>query len=402
MKGNFVIIAALLSGFTFWGGSSVLAYSETYSVDSSGSGLVPNVLQFQAIAGDKHISLSWENPENADLSGVSIVRGDQNYLSVYDANSSIYKGSDKSYIDLELTNDTTYYYTIFAYNSKGVYSSGSIAKATPKLPSLTDPYQRASSDYLDINQQKPFLPAKKINKIELTDFYYYLVINKKVLQIGLNDSNELHAAAGSTVLIEIPSNIFLEAVNVISVSTEESSYLMTLVPDQNKYQLVISTSKNSGEQQLRFVTVFKNKTISEIKTKLIVDPLGNIYQKGSSFLDFGKTQEMRIEGAKVVIYWKDEGSWKVWNAEKYFQENPQITNSSGEYAFFVPKGEYFLEVSKTGFWYKKTDPFTVGPELLNVNVAIVPWIDPRVCVGVVLAATLLLIFWARRRSQTRC
>lgn len=398
MRGNITIAIIMLLGFVFGGSFSALAYS----VDSSGGELVPNVLQFRAVPGDKHVVLSWENPMHADFSGVSIVRSDQNYIPAYDANLSVYKGSDKSFIDLNLANDKTYFYTIFAYNSKGAYSSGSIAKAIPKLPSLTQPYQQASSDYLDTSQAAPPGPTKKIDKIELADFYYYLVLNKKVLQIGLSDSGELHVVGGSTVLIEIPSDIFLKPLNVISVSTDESSYLMTLIPDKNKYQLVISTPKNQSNSQLRFVAVFKDKTISDASTKLLIDPEGYVYQSGSSFLGFGKKQEMRVPGAKVVIYQKDGAGWKVWDAQKYFQQNSQITGSSGEYAFFVPKGEYYLEVSKTGFKRYKSDPFSVtGPKILNKNIEITPWLDLRVLVGIILLVILifLLIFHWRKKSS---
>lgn len=392
------ITAILIYGFIFVNSLSAAAYS----IDSSGGELVPNVLQFQAVPGDKHVSLSWDNPEGTAFSGVSIVRSDQNYIPAYDANLSIYKGSDKSYIDLELSNDKTYFYTIFVYNSTGIYSSGSIAKATPKLPSLTDPYQRASSDYLDTNQGKPLQSSKKTDKIELSDFFYYLVLNKKVLEVGLSDSSELHISGGSTVLIELPSDIFSKPANVISASTDESSYLMTLIPDKNKYQLVISAPKNPGDSQLRFVAVFKDKTISDIKTKLVIDPKGKIFQKGSSFLGFGKRQEMRVEDAKVAIFRKEDGEWKLWGAEKYFQQNPQITDSSGEYTFFVPKGEYYLEVSKTGFWRHKTAPFTIGSEILNKNIEIKPWIDSRVWAAAILAVILLLIFWIRKRMKKNC
>jgi len=389
MKKNIAIAIILFLSFIFAGSLSALAYS----VDSSGGELVPNVLQFQAISGDKHVSLSWENPVYSDFAGVSILRSNLNYIAVYDPNQSIYKGNAHSFIDLELANDKTYFYTIFAYNSKGVYSSGSIAKATPKLPSLAEPYQRASSDYLDTSEVQPPGPAKKIDKIELADFYYYLVLNKKVLKVGLNDAGELHVVGGSTILIEIPSDIFSKPVNVISVSTDESSYLMTLIPEKNKYQLVISTPKNSSSSQFQFVAVFKDRTVSNVKTKLVIDPQGYIYQRGSSFLGFGSKQEMRVSGAKVVIYQREGDNWKIWKAEKYFQQNSQISDSSGEYAFFVPKGEYYLEVSKSGFRRYKSDPFSVsGPKILNKNIEITPWVNLPVRVGISLVILLIFIF----------
>jgi len=396
MKNFFALITLVILSFAIGLNSIVFAYS----VDSSGSELVPNVLDFRAIPGDKHVSLSWSNPNYFDFSGVSILRSESAYISTYDPGQSIYQGSDKSYIDLELTNDKTYYYTIFVYSSSGVYSSGSIAKAVPRLPSITEPYQRAPSDFLDTSGERAPLSTKKIDKLALSDFYYYLVLDKKVLEIGLNDSDELHVVGGSTTLIEIPSDIFIKPVNVISVSTDESSYLMTLIPDKNKYQLVVSTPKNPDDSELRFVAVFKDKSISDIKTKLIIDPQGYVYFAGSNFFGFGKKQEMRVEGAKITLYQKEDNKWEVWNAEKYFQQNPQLTDASGEYAYFLPRGEYYVEVNKTGFRKYKSDPFDAGPEIFNRQIEISPLVDLPVITVMVIIVISLFIFWIMRWKKS--
>lgn len=394
---------AIVFGLMLMGLSGVKGdLAQAYSVDSSGSGLVSNVLAFRAIPGDKHVALSWVNPKTGNFTEVVIVRSDQSYLAKYDGTEGVYRGAESSYIDLELTNDKKYFYTIFAHSSTtGTYSSGSIAQATPKLPSLESPYAAGSKEFLDAGQALPSQPAKKTDKIELTDFYYYLILNQKVLQIGLNSLSELHVAGDSVILIEIPSDIFSKPLNVISVSTDESSYLMTEVPDKNKYQLVISASKNAGQGELRFVAVFKDKTISDVKTKLAVDPRGYIYQEGSNFLGFGPREQMRIEGGEVTIYQKEGGEWKVWESEKYFQKNPQKTDSSGEYTFFVPKGEYYLEVKKTGSKTYTSEPFLIDGEMLNKNIGLAPWVDTRLYVIIpLLLLVLFLIFrWLKKRSH---
>jgi len=397
MKKMLVVLGFILIGTTGLSGNS----AEAYSVDSSGSGLIPNVLNFKATPGDKHVALSWTNPKTSDFAGVVILRSDQSYIASYNGTEGIYKGKNNSHIDLELNNDQTYYYTIFSYSTSGTYSSGSIAKAMPKLPSLADPYTLGSKDFLDTSQDKVLQSTRKTDKIELTDFYYYLILNQKVLQIGLDISQELHVAGDSTVMIEIPSDIFTKPVNVISVSTEESSYLMTLIPEKNKYQLVISAPKNSGGGELRFVAVFKDKTVSDIKTKLAVDPRGYIFQSGSNYLGFGKRQEMRIEGAQVTIYQKEGDEWKVWQADKYFQQNLQKTDSSGEYTFFVPKGEYYLEVKKAGFRVYKSESFTISGEMLNKNIELSPWIDTRLYVVVPLLLLALFYIWHRIKRKSK-
>lgn len=395
MRKIIILICLLLLGII--GTKVVLAASNPESQ------LVPNVLEFKAVPGDQHATLSWSNPKNTDFAGVIIQRSSEIYVTSFDSGQNIYKGAESSYVDLDLTNSQTYYYSIFVFDSLGNYSSGAIAKAIPESPSLIDPYQEASKDYIDTNQGKPLASTKKVEKIELTDFSYYLVIDKKALQIGLNDLNDLRVTNDSLVLIEIPADIFVKPLNVITVSTDEASYLMKLIADKNKYQLVIPVPSMKGDHDLWLNAVFKDKTISDIRTKLVVDPQGYIYSRSSNFLGFGQKQEMRIESAKVTIYQRDANDWKIWNAGEYFQQNPRYTNSSGEYAFYVPNGEYYLTVEEAGYRTTKTASFKVDNLILNKNVEVEPKIKPWIWLIVVLMVGTILIlsirFLNRRRKK---
>ena len=391
MRKIIILICLLLFG-TF---GLKYALAQNNSQNSTDNQLVPNVLQFKAIPGDKHTTLSWSNSKSSDFSGVIIQRSTDNYVTAYDSGQNIYKGTGSSYVDLDLANGQTYYYTIFEYNSSGSYSSGAIAKAIPGSPSLVSPYQEASKDYIDTNQGKPLTSSKKVEKIEFTDFYYYLVIDKKPLEIGLDDLSNLRVTNDSMVLIEIPSNIFAKPLNVITASTDETSYLMKLIPDKKKYQVVIPAPSTKGNHELRFVAVFDDRSISDLKTKLVVDPRGYIYSASSNFLGLGRKQEMRIDGAKVTIYQKNNNGWKIWNAGEYFQQNPQLTNSSGEYAFYVPSGEYYLAVEKAGYKTVKSDSFKIDNLILNKNVEMQLKIKPWVWLIVVLVTGTILILFTR-------
>lgn len=388
-----IIILICLLSFGIFGFKYVLAQNNFQN--SSDGQLVSNVLQFKAIPGDKHTTLSWLNSKSSDFSGVIIQRSADNYVTTYDTGQNIYKGTGSSYVDLDLTNGQTYFYTIFEYNILGNYSSGAIAKATPGSPSLVSPYQEASKDFIDTNQGKPLVSSKKVEKIELSDFYYYLVVDKKALEIGLDDLNNLRVTNDSIILIEIPSDIFVKPLNVITASTDETSYLMKLIPDKNKYQVVIPAPSTKGDHELRFVAVFDDRSISDLKTKLTVDPRGYIYSLSSSFLGLGRKQEMRIDGAKVTIYQKNNNEWKIWNSEEYFQQNPQLTNTSGEYTFFVPKGEYYLAVEKAGYKTAKSDSFKIDNLILNKNVEMQLKIKPWVWLISILAIGTILVLFAR-------
>ena len=392
---NIIIIVCLLLLISF-------GFKYAFAQNSTDGQLVSNVTHFKAIPGDKHTTLSWSNLKNPDFSGVVIQRSTDNYVTTYDGGQNIYKGAGNSFIDLDLVNGQTYYYSIFEYDLAGNYSSGAIAKAIPGSPSLVSPYQEASKDYLDTNEGKPLTSSKKVEKVELTDFYYYLVVDKKALEIGLDDLSNLRVTNESMILIEIPSTIFAKPLNVITASTDETSYLMKLIPDKNKYQVVIPAPSTKGEHEIRFVAVFEDRSISDVKTKLTVDPRGYVYSLGSNFLGLGPKDQMRVEGANVTIYQKNGNDWKIWNAEDYFQKNPQITNSSGEYAFFVPKGEYYLSVEKDGYSTYKTDSFAVKNLILNMNLALEPKIKPWYYLVAIVALASIMTILVRsliRRSK---
>jgi len=82
------------------------------------------VSNFNSVVSDSSIELSWINP-TADFSGVLIKRKADSYPSAYnDASATtIYENNGTTYSDTTgLTNNTTYYYSIFVKNSSALYS----------------------------------------------------------------------------------------------------------------------------------------------------------------------------------------------------------------------------------------------------------------------------------------
>ena len=80
------------------------------------------------------------------------------------------------------------------------------------------------------------------------------------------------------------------------------------------------------------------KTIGGGNTRAITDPQGVVYEAVLS---------NRVEGATATIWERnpETGEESVWNAEEYGQTNPQITNGSGMYQWFVPEGEWQVRVT---------------------------------------------------------
>lgn len=390
----FCVFVLFLTGFYFPAKTS-----------SEEKDLVANVLNFRAVPGDSHATLSWVNPKEGDFSNVKIQRSLVTYPAGPKIGDNIYEGRDTDFVDLNLVNNQVYFYTIFVINSSGLASSGSIAQARPASPSLLDPYKETSplSAWIITTEAAPKAAAKK-EKIELSDFSYYFLFDKHPVKIGLSDLKQLHVVKNSLLLFEISADIFVKPINVITLSNSESSYLMKLLPDKNKYQVVISAPQNKGDFELRLIIVYQDKTISDLKTRLLVDPQGYIYERGSAFLGFGRGGEIRIQNAEITLFEKKDGNWQKWEAEQYYQKDPVITDNSGEYAFFVPNGEYYLEVKKQGYFGYKSESFMVEDQLISKNIELTPifkgWhlilviITFIVLVGII----ILLIRFIRKRA----
>ncbi|MBP5311782.1 MAG: Ig-like domain-containing protein, partial [Clostridia bacterium] len=80
------------------------------------------------------------------------------------------------------------------------------------------------------------------------------------------------------------------------------------------------------------------KVIGGGNTRAFTDPQGIVYEAVLS---------NPVEGATATIWERnaETGEESVWNAEDYGQTNPQTTNSTGMYQWFVPEGEWQVRVT---------------------------------------------------------
>ncbi|MCD6574264.1 hypothetical protein J7K97_01115, partial [Candidatus Aerophobetes bacterium] len=134
-------------------------YNYSEGVPSNPEGLTPrdtippdNITGLQAVAGDGKIDLSWINPQE-DWRGTRIMRKEDTFPLNPNDGTLVYTGVANSYTDSPLTNNTTYYYTAFAYDEVPNYSqavSTAQAFATPEdktPPSIIhEPLKSATKD----------------------------------------------------------------------------------------------------------------------------------------------------------------------------------------------------------------------------------------------------------------
>jgi len=92
---------------------------------------ISQVSQFTAIPEHSKVILIWLNPNAADLDSVVIRRSTSSYPPSPTSGSSVYTGTAETTTDTGLTNGKRYYYSAFAKNTGGDYSSATFASAIP-------------------------------------------------------------------------------------------------------------------------------------------------------------------------------------------------------------------------------------------------------------------------------
>lgn len=120
------------------------------------------------------------------------------------------------------------------------------------------------------------------------------------------------------------------------------------------FEAEIQTPSVPGEYEIITVFDFEEPAIErkEIRLIAVFDPEGYVFERY-------KDKELRIPGAIVTLYWLNPKTQKyeIWPAKEFGQENPQITDTTGKYAFLVPEGYYYLKVEAPGYLSFEGKPF---------------------------------------------
>ena len=104
------------------------------------------------------------------------------------------------------------------------------------------------------------------------------------------------------------------------------------------------------------ITVTADEQTSVVNGSAVIDSDGYVYDK-NVWDSPGITQT--LAGASVTCDYSDTvaNEWKMWPARAYdAQVNPQVTDTDGHYAFFVPPGTYRITASQPDYWpYQSPD-----------------------------------------------
>lgn len=167
-----------------------------------------------------------------------------------------------------------------------------------------------------------------------------------------------------------------------------ATFIYTADGDGNYFADIKAPSVKGQYEIITKVSYGNNAASSkDIKTMVLIDPEGYVYEEVGG-------KQLLINNATVSLYNLNVGkAYELWSAAKFGQENPQITDSTGRYAFLVPAGTYYLTVSAQGYNTYKSDPFLVqeGKEV-HANVALTKNIQPYSAIDWKAIAIIILFF----------
>lgn len=96
---------------------------------------VPDVGSLRAIQEGKTVVLEWKNPEVENFQGVQINRQTGSFALSPDQGEKIFFGSAARFVDADVRDGMKYYYTIFAFDTGGQFSSGAAVAIRVRYPS---------------------------------------------------------------------------------------------------------------------------------------------------------------------------------------------------------------------------------------------------------------------------
>jgi len=266
-------------------------------------------------------------------------------------------------------------------------SVGSNGKITQKMSSL--PGQTLK---LVI---KPIGPAKSV-----TGYFVFKSPTPKV-----SDASILISRSSLTGSAIFAMDDLVEK-NVNPLSAEEklilSSFEYTDPDHDGIYTANVSSPAVPGEYELITIIEYQDPELGTRQMRMInvVDPEGYVFERQNG-------KETRIPNASVSLYTLNASSQKyeLWHADKYMQENPQVTDVRGTYSFLVPAGTYYFKVSAPGYKPYEGEVFSVNDgDSIHQNIELranKSWVASVDWTNVFLVGVLLLLVYNLYNSKLK-
>ncbi len=346
-----------------------------------------NVRDLALTPGNGTITLSWTNPSDIDFAGIKVLRKVSGFPGSPFDGTVIFNGSASSHPDLNLTNGVTYYYGVFAYDTSDNFASGAIISGLPIAPGeilpppppppspgaepapspvappeilVTPPLTTvASTTPMVIVEEKLEQPTE--SRVTLDDLK--LLLANRTILVPQNQFSEVHSLPGSSLGV-IVSPVVVTPLKSIIISLGGNTYLLRAEKD-GTYQGDFILPAQIGLYPVKLLVSYADKKEELLEFNIAIDPFGSVAEKING-------QIKRLPDVKVTLFEIIDGEKVQFDAAKFNQLNPVLTNQSGAYGFIVPAGTYIIRAELDSYRSFLSNKFEVKNFVVNRAIELLP------------------------------
>jgi len=165
------------------------------------------------------------------------------------------------------------------------------------------------------------------------------------------------------VTVVLPHDQMMMTAN--SVFMVYMGQVYTMIPTDEGYEAKVQMPTMTGEHLFTLIIEYTNGAVDVIDGKFLAVP----YPRVLSDVD-GRLEP--VEDVRVSL-WSDygNGNYGLWDGDRYYQDNPLLSNRLGEFGFIVEPGDYVLRAEKDGYRTKVTLPFPVTGNVITRDLLII-------------------------------
>ncbi|MHB1127932.1 MAG: chitobiase/beta-hexosaminidase C-terminal domain-containing protein [Bacillota bacterium] len=246
-------------------------------------------------------------------------------------------------------------WTVWAYNTAG----GKTVKSEPPITVVVNanvPVVESVTVNAGWNPEFTVDPSKRIASIAVSENYsmqFTVKFREDATKLGAD------MPAANTVQMTFPAS-------------ETNTYNLTVTRiDDYTYRGVLNGPwSGNGERQVKVSykavgDAATTYTTALVEILILIDPSGYVSDAITG---------LALPGTKAVVQKLNENTnqWADWDAARYGQINPQLTDATGYYGWDVPEGKYRVVFSKTGYVNYTSEVVIVPPPKTDLNVGMVP------------------------------